>query len=92
MAFLRLILLRIPTQYPKIGSVWAIDDVAKVQKCLKMKTLVQRWYMGVGSAVSSFRQLIIAVEAENIRVFCDCQLQSAEGSIPGFLCLTVTLL
>jgi len=36
-AFLWFILIRIPTQYPKIGAVWAIDDVAKVQKCLKKK-------------------------------------------------------
>jgi len=70
-AFLWLILIRIPTQYPKIGTMWAIDDVAKLQKCLKMKTLVQRWCMGLGSAVSSFRQLITAVKVENIHVLYD---------------------
>ena len=46
------ILIRIPNQYPKIVTVWAIDDVAKVQKCLEKKALVQRWCTGVGSAVS----------------------------------------
>ena len=71
MAFLWLILIRILTQYPKIGTVWAIDDVSKLQKCLKMKTLVQRWCMGLGSAVSSFRQLITAVKVENIHVLYD---------------------
>lgn len=71
MTFLWPILIRIPSQYPKIVTEWAIDDVAKLQKYLKMKSLVQRWCMGVGSAVSSFRQLITAVKVENVHVLYD---------------------
>jgi hypothetical protein len=69
--FLWPIQIRIPSQYPKIGTECVIDEVAKLQKCLKMKTLVQRWCMGVGLAVSSYRQLITAVKVENIHVLYD---------------------
>ena len=86
------ILIRIPNQYPKIVTVWAIDDWLKCRNAWKrrrsyrdgVRALVQPW--------AGVRQLITAVKVENIHVLCDCQLLSVEGNISGFLCLIDTCL